>query len=542
MENKQDSFSIELIRLCWLLLSSLNNRLPSEKIRTTFPPGLTKKIFRAGQSLGQPSFILLGSIANKSLVIESGSLSTNILSTNLSNEYSHENRLRNAFGLRSIDCLATSEPRSRLLPYQSTILESGNILLDCPFGTGVLSSEKSFFCQAGMYPFILYRFESRQPFFLITGGWSGGKLGYYFPLEELVLAQTPALQPSFQNSLLQFKLNYFCSADEVLRYLSQTTNSIGVATSYSKHFGHSLLADFTGLISLASECHNYEVSRLYVGPSSVIDVMSCFKECFPKDKFKQVSSSDLFHSAISNNEMLIRPTRLNKFCRASSEYLISYSLRSERSKQLSSFIEEAAVRTSVWIGVRTTRTIIDQEQVLVDLYNSLSRLLPDIYFVLDGRTRIHSPDSDKSSNTYNENEHAIIDEIQNSIGRGNSLSVSGWSISEKILIAKACSYYVIPFGSTYLIPLSCNLPGIITAHHAVASMGKIENEISAYFGWLSHAPMVVSQNNSGARDTEEPTIYRTPSEALVDHGGSYELSASTLFSACKKLMSKISLI
>lgn len=455
----------------------------------------------------------------------------------LTNSLAEESALRAKADTSGLHDKQTGRSNLDILPFQETLLEHGKILIRSPFDGAVNTSNQSLFAQGegNMFNFILYRFVScGTVYYLITGGWSGQKMGLYFPIDNVILTNSNRLYNALHYSLAALSASILLDQLSFVDYVtSKEAKQIGVCLSFSKHFGHSIMADLSGLYaSMHILLARSSCMRFVVGGFCLLDP---FKLLDFSSEVRCLSIHDAFSGSLRDNLVLVRPTRTNKICSGFEAFLRRYSHqhRSESSIELANKCSKHNL--VLYFSLRSGRTWNNQVEGIISVFTSLLVDYPNALLLLDGPTALYEC-GDETRHSYPES--AMVQSIMNELPCGSCLSIVGCTLPDKINIVSLASFYIVPFGSNYVIPLILRKKGIILASNELAKGGAIEKELIAYRPNSCVVPIVMVDTETGLYEDDETG--KAGSESYL-HSGMFAIDWNLLLTKCRELAKALSL-
>lgn len=283
----------------------------------------------------------------------------------------------------------SSGPRSELfrqldnvdLSFQFDLASGKGMQAYCPISGRALVSHHGFSVHFGGMPFVLYRFEGTEVFYIGAGNFSGSKMFVYLPTHELVVfVQQPSLRwyPAAE-ILRQFKTNLAAWPCDVFAYLRSETRPAALLSN--NNLGHFFWNNLGGL----NRAHD---AGLFPGLESVVKLPAQYIEVervFPELSTKNVSflknDMDAFVHCLRNSCLPICFTDTVITSSLSERLRIMAARNATPEHQPPADLQ----RPLVWINLRAhNKSWINQQSGYVDILNAACAEFGPMSILLDG--------------------------------------------------------------------------------------------------------------------------------------------------------------
>ncbi len=347
--------------------------------------------------------------------------------------------------------------------FQQSIIETGYIYTVCPFTGEVLKSNQSFYIQDnGVVPLCFYRFQGREVFYLVVGGWSGGKVVVYFPKTELIvlISNEWGMWLKHEEYLNKFKAHLVSNWQDVKSYIS-LENKDKKITSISgmiANLGHYFWNELTAIQYLYDNQILDRVDQFLTGSDSRLDLHDLFPEISPEKIRKVENKQDFFQIILKNNLFAVR---LTDFSIQESLVQRIYNAAIKNCNEVFlQQIEEAKTHFPLlWINLRGhNKSWISQVEGYANIISELSKEYPNLAIIFDGFS------------TEKDTMEKIIQQIPSTVKIYDGLNCS---IQETLVWAFAIDTYISIIGSGLtLVTWIANKPGV--AHSDRAHYSQIQ--------------------------------------------------------------------
>lgn len=268
---------------------------------------ITKPIDEAAQKSLDKYRILLTNLA----IINEESLALEEIYINSFDEQNIKTLSKNAERKSNSELHPIYKPKH----FQQSIVESGYIYTISPFSGKVLRSNQSFCVNhknLNNQLLIIYRFEDREVFYLMTGGWSSDKIAIFFPETELIISLSVwGTWISLSEAINQFKANVVTHWNLFRKYsLSNKHKKLVNFFGPTPNLGHYFWNDVTGIYYCQENNILEKIDLFLVGPKKYLDVKDIFPE-ISSDKLVYISDSDfqdIFRVSLENSYFVVRVT------------------------------------------------------------------------------------------------------------------------------------------------------------------------------------------------------------------------------------------
>ena len=354
------------------------------------------------------------------------------------------------------------------------------IYLVCPFTQRKLATEQSLWVTPDI---IFYRFESKNPFYLLTTHINTGfkKGALYFPDFNLLIKADdpqwgvlPSVIPTFQALMVT---HYH----EVIFYLNnRNPKKLAVCLGHD-NFAHHIFNELSGLYRLEKAHLLNQIDTFWILRETLGKIENIFPQISPQ-KIKKIAIIN--HTKVNKEEAYIQIFREtlknNHFCLHVGDCYISNAL-AQRIYQLAIESDNCSnlpnqIQTIkkfhyplLWISISVdNRTWTDQENGFANLINALAEKFPNLGVVFDGFSYQEDTLFSGKINELKtiEKQNDIVKKIhQRSQSDVAIYNTVGCSLYESIIWANSIDFYL--------------------AHH-----GTIQHKV----GWLANKPGIVHSN------------------------------------------------
>lgn len=326
-----------------------------------------------------------------------------------------------------------SDPQLNAKHFQQSIVETGYVYTISPFTGKILSSNQSFYLQG--YPLLIYRFVDIEVFYLVIGGWSGGKICIFFPRTELIISLSIwGTWINLGQSINQFKANAVSCSEQFRSYiLSKKPKQLANIFGAVPNLGHYFWNDVTGVYYLYENNILQKIDRFLIATKKFLDINDIFPE-ISEDKLIYMSEDqeDNFRMTLENDYFLVRVT--DSYIK---EDLAKRIHQASIQKCNADFLQVVAEANQhfplLWINLRGhNKSWISQVDGYANIIKKLSESYPKIAIFFDG----YSSEKETMEN--------IISLIPPHIKVYNGLDLA---IHETIVSAFAIDSYIAVIGS-----------------------------------------------------------------------------------------------
>jgi SAM-dependent methyltransferase len=347
--------------------------------------------------------------------------------------------------------------------FQQSIIETGYIYTICPFTGEVLKSNQSFYIQDNtVVPLCFYRFQGREVFYLVVGGWSGGKVAVYFPKKELLvlISNEWGMWLKHEEYLNKFKAHLVSNWQDVKSYISleNKNKKITSISGMIANLGHYFWNELTAIQYLYDNQILDRVDQFLTGSDSRLDLHDLFPEISPEKIRKVENKEDFFEIILKNNLFAVR---LTDFSIQDGLVQRIYNAAIKNCDQVFlQEIEEAKTHFPLlWINLRGhNKSWISQVEGYANIISELSKEYPNLAIIFDGFS------------TEKETMEKILQQIPSTVKIYDGLNCS---IQETLVWAFAIDAYIAVLGSGLtLVTWIANKPGV--AHSDRAHYSQIQ--------------------------------------------------------------------
>jgi tetratricopeptide (TPR) repeat protein len=271
--------------------------------------------------------------------------------------------------------------------FQQSIVETGYIYIISPFTGKILRSNQSFIHPNSGLSLSIYRFESIEVFYLITGGWSGGKICIFFPKTELIinLSSEWGSWLSLPQLINEFKANAVSSWKHLRIYLlSKSKKKLAIVLGGINNLGHYFWNFVTGIYYLYENKQLDQIDNFLVGTHKYLDIKHIFPE-IDQDKFTYLSEcQDIFQIALNNNYFVVQVT--DSYIKEDLANRIYQASLQKCSTEFLQVVTEAKQNFPLlWINLRGhNKSWISQVDGYANIIKKLSESYPNISILFDG--------------------------------------------------------------------------------------------------------------------------------------------------------------
>jgi tetratricopeptide (TPR) repeat protein len=376
--------------------------------------------------------------------------------------------------------------------FQNSIVETGYIYLLCPMTGKILRSNHSFSLHCPhrtgggvWHPIHIYRFVSRETFYLTVNSWLGNKSFLYFPNRELIIKLTEERYVAQEQVINMFKVDAVSYWPQVKSYLSQEKQKkeVAVDLGFFLNLGHYLWNDLTGIQKLSDNLTLEKVDKFLIGPNEFFKFGEVFPE-IPAEKIVKVTDSwSLFKTIVDNNYLAVWTTDL-----VVNENLAQRIYQAAVKKCSPEFLQQ--VETSkkhfplICFQIRThCRVWLSQVEGIANIINNLYKDFPYIGVVFEGwsRPETEEPSGQNQEQTYYfeymiENNNALVEQIIALLDpQISTYNAIGRMMYEIIAWDRALDMFIAPGGSgACLISWIANKPGVFHGNTKACSAGAEE--------------------------------------------------------------------
>ncbi|HEX8549684.1 MAG TPA: hypothetical protein VF691_22180, partial [Cytophagaceae bacterium] len=272
--------------------------------------------------------------------------------------------------------------------FQQSIVETGYIYSLSPFSGQILRSNQSFsihYCR--ILQLLIYRFEDIEVFYLISGGWSGGKICIFFPKNELIINLSPEWGSwlKLPEIINEFKSNAVSCSNQFRAYLlSKNPKKLANIFGAVPNLGHYFWNDVTGVYYLYENNLLEKIDLFLIETQKFLDIKDIFPE-ISQDKLIYMSEyQDNFRMTLENNYFLVRVT--GSYIK---EDLANRIYQASIQKCSTGFIQAIADAKQhfplLWINLRGhNKSWISQVDGYANIVKKLSESYPNIGIFFDG--------------------------------------------------------------------------------------------------------------------------------------------------------------
>ncbi|MDT9341267.1 hypothetical protein VV11_018285 [Trichodesmium erythraeum 21-75] len=353
--------------------------------------------------------------------------------------------------------------------FQQSIIETGYLYAVCPVNGKILKSNQSFYFlytnDTGI-PLCFYRFVGSEVFYLIVGGWDGGKIGIYLPRLDLVIHWSITWGKKIDYKLLidEFKTKSVINGSVVKNYISskEPKRITAIIGSYF-NLGHYFWNELGGLQYLYESGILEKVDKFLIAPHNRLDIAEIFPE-IPKEKITSVSDlQSIFSTILDNNYFVVRPT---ESCIRKGLSTRVYQASMKKCSQ--SFLEKVDKSQTyfplLWINLRQhNKCWTNQIEGNANIITNLSQKYQNMGVIFDGMVDTKE----------------LMEKITALIPSNvKTYDATACTMNETIYWSYSVDTYIAVVGSglTFLSWLA-NKPGIAHGNHAHLSQGVFWGEV-----------------------------------------------------------------
>lgn len=162
--------------------------------------------------------------------------------------------------------------------YQTSMARELGFPAYCPVTGRFLRSQHGFLIQYAHKPFIFYRFEGAETFYVCTGANSDARMFLYMPRSETIVWISDAKFRVYvaEELVRSLNLNFVVNADDVARYLNGPTRPAAVIGA--DNYGHYFWLDMSGLQFVVENDLHRNLAGLLMPPVQFAKVEEIFPE------------------------------------------------------------------------------------------------------------------------------------------------------------------------------------------------------------------------------------------------------------------------
>jgi len=269
--------------------------------------------------------------------------------------------------------------------FTHTIAEFEYMYCFDPMTGKVVRTNESFFLGTS----IVYRFQGREVFYIIAGGWSGDKLFLYIPTFNLAIYYTDWDSPATK-ICQDFQCLIVTHFKDVLKYLnSSNSRNLTSCLGFIENLGHYFWQDLNGIYYCYKNHILDNIDRFALGPYEKMELISIMPE-IPNSKILKVlnmSESEQFQFFLKNNCFCFRITEhfISSECMDRVRKAAWDKCSPDLLSMLTDIKQERQPFPLLWINVRShNKNWISQEKGYAEIINKLSDNFPNLGIVFDG--------------------------------------------------------------------------------------------------------------------------------------------------------------
>ena len=314
--------------------------------------------------------------------------------------------------------------------YQETLLRTGRLDVESPFGNGSISCAASLLVvvetKDTVRPFPVYFFQDTEPFFVYANPLFGDLSGWYFPHRNLVLQES---QDAFVIPWLKaLMVEFAAQTRECLN--NAAPKPVALTYGVLDQIGHTILNELEAVHQLAQAGALASVDLVIKGWTSFVDQTELFPELAGIPVRVGSSPAQVYEQALQAACILVRPTCKN--------YWFSTGLR-ERFDRLgratqqqlaldpANHLSEVAARHPIiWFELRSNRRHwVGQTEGIAIIVNELRKEFPNLGVILAGWSRFSDAPPRAEDMKMITMDHALAVEIKSRI----DVDIPVWDIT-----------------------------------------------------------------------------------------------------------------
>ncbi|MGD1808725.1 tetratricopeptide repeat protein [Dapis sp. BLCC M126] len=271
--------------------------------------------------------------------------------------------------------------------FPHTIAEFKYLYCLDPTSGKIVRSNESFFWGSS----IVYRFQGREIFYIIVGGWSGDKISLYIPRFNVAIYYTDWDVPTTNVQIFQdFQCLIVTYFKDVLKYLnSSNSRKLTSCIGFINNLGHYFWQDLNGIYYSYKNHLLENIDNFAVGDYEKMELISVMPE-IPDSKILKVlkmSESEKFQFFLKNNCFCFRITEhfISSECMNRVQKVAWDKCSADLRTILTGIKENQESFPLLWINVRShNKSWISQEKGYAKIINKLSDSFPNLGIVFDG--------------------------------------------------------------------------------------------------------------------------------------------------------------
>ncbi len=338
--------------------------------------------------------------------------------------------------------------------FQQSLVETGYIYTICPQSGQVIRSNQSvgYIQLAANVPLLIYRFQSFETFYLIVGGWSGGKIFAYFPQVDLIvhLCRDWSSWISTTTVINLFKADLVSQWRQVQAYITDNQpKKLAAVVGGVSNLGHYLWNDLSGLQFLKQNQLLHLVDRFLITENNRLEIGDIFNEIPSEKLIKPGDSKSVLKTILDSNYCAFRFT--DSFIEEQLADNIYRAASKNCSQSFLSLVEQAKMNFPlIWINLRSqAKSWVSQVEGYANIICKLAEDYPNLGVIFDGVP---------TEKSYVEGIAALI---PSSVSTYNAVDCS---LNDTIVWANTIDLYIAVIGSGLtLVTWIANKPGVAHA-------------------------------------------------------------------------------
>ncbi len=356
----------------------------------------------------------------------------------------------------------------------TSLIEAGCLYARCPISGEIIRSNHSLGADETLARGF-FRFQGRQPFYLITDDWWTTIEALYLPHNEtVILLLNEAQSAELTDLITRFKATSVIHWQSIRKYLDDNEpKKILCPLNVPPRSGHDMWADLAGLQQLSCDGRLDKIDRFLVAPDSIHDQLPELFPAIPSDKVIRAANGkqpNVLETVLHQHLFAVRCIA-PALTEALTEKVIA-AARQHCPASTLALIEKAEQHTLlIWVtldaGPRRWRS---QEAGVENIINFLADRFSGLGVVFSGTSTRTETDPAGIEKIRRQQEKAIAEEI----GHFLDPTVSRYhlfdkTIAEHIAWATAVDLYIAPHTpGTTCIPWIVNKPGVVHGAHDMA--------------------------------------------------------------------------
>lgn len=265
--------------------------------------------------------------------------------------------------------------------FQLDLLAGGGMAAYCPVSGRLLRSQHGLCIWRPGSPYIFYRFEGEEVFYVCVGNWTGVRMFIYMPeTETLVHTVHPLFRwEAAEDIVRDFKIKCVAGREAMGAYLTGPTRPTAIFPA-APNLGHHFWNDLSGFE--AAQRGRVDLSRLDVVqlPHRFLDVDAVFPELDPRRVARLADPETVFDHCVRERLLPVRLTGAQVSATLAERVRRAAAERGEGRGPPATL-----PRPLLWINLRAHNKVwLDQAEGYAALLNALDEELGGVAAFLDG--------------------------------------------------------------------------------------------------------------------------------------------------------------